>query len=213
MRPTVKRPLFPAFAVWGACSRCGTRFAYESLRREKLTGLLLCTDASWPSPRARGCWDPWHPSLSFQTRADRSIEPPREPLPMRTGLDDIFSAAFGPTIAAPDGNRWNYLVRSNFQTIATPAPVYINAFSTASKDGPRFMASPQAVDRSALDPTAFDQFNVVGAPDGSASYDGVFVPSQSTRKNVPPSPPTGAQELTEDFPPLNLPLILIDKKV
>ena len=207
------RPSFPAFAVWGACSRCGTRFAYSSLRREKLTGLLLCTSTSWPNPRPRGCWDPWHPSLSFQTRSDRSIEPPREPLPMRTGLDNIFSASVGQVVAAPDGNRWNYLARGNYQTIATPAAVYVNEFSNASKDGPRFMASPKAVDRSALDPTAFDEFNVLNPPDGSASYDGVFVPSQSIRKNLPPTPPTGEQELANDFPPLDLPLIVIGKRV
>jgi hypothetical protein len=196
MRRQVAKPHFAPFEVWGACSRCGTRFAYASLRRERLTGLLLCTDESWPNPRPRGCWDPWPEILSFQAAADRSIEPPREPLPLRTGLDDVFSAAPGIVPAPPDGARFNQVATTNYQ-LTTPTGIAMQQF-------PNAYIRPDASRVQSIQSTDFIP----------AEYDGVFVPTQSERVDLPPEPtPPTEEQLQEEYPPLNLPQDMIVKKV
>jgi hypothetical protein len=85
-----EKPKFGRFEVWGACSRCGARVRYNTLARERLTGLLVCTKSS--GRPVRPCLDPWPPVYDFQASTDNSINPPPEPLPVRWGLDDIWSA-------------------------------------------------------------------------------------------------------------------------
>jgi hypothetical protein len=199
----INKPHFRSFETWGACSRCGTRFAYQSLRRERLTGLLLCTPQSWPQPRKDGCWDPWHPFLSFQLKADRSIEPPLEPLPMRTGLDNVFSAGPGIVSSPPDGANWKAVARTNYQ-MPVPPGIALQQF-------PKPKIGPDSSVAAAMVPADFR----------SAGFDGVFIPAsnqytptQSPFIDLPPVPtPPTAEQLAEEYPPLNLPQDQIINKV
>src|SRR5579859_2543357 len=134
-------PRFGKAVTWAACPRCGFRYPYSSLKRERLTGLRVCET----------CWDPWHQSLDFQVKPDRSIEAPAEPYPVRwPGITDTGSAVVGPGwvganvkdpwasgLAAPpfipDEKKAHDATRTNFTTPANgmrnffPSPPVYNA--------------------------------------------------------------------------------------
>jgi hypothetical protein len=165
------KPKFSSTEVWGACSRCNARVAYRTLKRERLTGLLVCTKAS--GRPVRPCWDPWPAVYDFQAFPDKSIEPPQEPLPLRYNLDNIWGSgpdsgttavfANAPAPAPDDATRLNNLL--------TSVPYYANIGKSAA-----FM-SPDATL-----PAAISNLTTIV----SANYDGTFLPSTSVRTVTPP---------------------------
>lgn len=155
-----EKPRFKRFELWGACSRCGARVAYNTLARERLTGLLVCTRSS--GRPVAPCLDPWPPVYDFQVFPDRSIEPPPEPLPARWGLDDIWSINTMYTLAPDDNAR--------LQSYMIPPT---NVRGTASFTSYQTSLN-QNQDRATLGFT------------NPADYDGTFVPSNSVRTVDPP---------------------------
>jgi hypothetical protein len=154
-----EKPKFGRFETWGACSRCGARVKYSTLARERLTGLLVCTKSS--GRPIKPCLDPWPPVYDFQVFPDRSTDPPPEPLPVRWGLDKLWSTA-PMVMAPPDGVRLQ-----SFMQPATTSP------GTASFiDYQRTLYQNQ--DRATV--TYINE----------AHYDGTFVPSNSVRTVEPP---------------------------
>ena len=169
------KPKFKPFETWGACSRCGARVRYSSLRRERLTGMLMCSSAS--GRKVRPCWDPWPQVYDFQVYPDKSIEPPPEPLPARWNLDNIWGngPATGTTAdfanapkAAPDD-------ATRLANLLTTVPYYAQLGKSAA-----FTAPP------ALLPTVVQNLTTI-VP---ANYDGTFLPSQSVRTVTPPDEAT-----------------------
>lgn len=157
-----RKPKFAPYQTWGACSRCGARVAYNTLKRERLTGLLMCSETS--GRPVRPCWDPWPQIFDFQSPPDKSIEPPPEPLPARWNLDDIFGDGNHPKPAPDDATR--------LHALTLDVPSYKNAGVSASF-APANPLDPQR--RSAVvkvDP---------------AQYDGTFIPSNSMRTVTPPN--------------------------
>jgi len=166
------KPRFGSFTMWGACSRCGARVRYATLARERLTGLLVCTSAS--GRPVKPCFDPWPPVYDFQVSPDRSIEPPAEPLPVRWGLDDIWSATKY-TLAPDDATRVNSFMKLQYQNkSATDFSSYQNAFPNQN---------PISVT------TIVPQ-----------NYDGTFVPSNSVRTVTPPDPFTELENTGSEQP-------------
>jgi hypothetical protein len=166
------KPKFGPAETWGSCSRCGARVSYSTLRRERLTGLLVCSETS--GRPVRFCWDPWPAVYDFQAYPDKSIEPPPEPLPMRTGMDAIWSNgpeqgttqtfANAPAPAPDDATRLARLL--------TSVPYYANMGKSAA-----FMGPNPTVAQTIIDVTTII----------TANYDGTFIPSGSVRTTVPPS--------------------------
>jgi hypothetical protein len=154
-----EKPKFGRFETWGACSRCGARVPYNTLARERLTGLLVCTQTSGRPVTA--CLDPWPPVYDFQVFSDSSTDPPPEPLPVRWGLDDIWSVA--KMKMAPDDN-------TRLQSFMIPPT---NLRGTASFVDYRASLN-QNQDRATV-----QYINV-------QNYDGTFVPSNSVRTEEPP---------------------------
>jgi hypothetical protein len=161
-----KKPDLKQFEVWGACPRCAFRVAQKSLKLEKMTGLKVCP----------ACWDPYHPSLDFQVKADRSIEPPAYPLPPRwggvtAGPKDPWDVGYPPSLRHSYGGAVDMLSRTNFYTPNKTNALYPNAFGLRDRQ---------------LTDTRF----VADAP-RPIGYDGVFIPSgvSADRVNVPPATP------------------------
>lgn len=180
------KPKFAPFTVWAACPRCNARVAYDTLRRERLTGLLVCSPASGRG--TRWCWDPWPEILDFQAFPDKSIEPPPEPYPLRWNLDDIWgngpaegdttTFANAPAPAPDDATRLGNLLLS--------VPSYRNMGVSAA------FANP---DRT----VAAESFNAVTII--PSEYDGTFIPSNSVRTVVPePAPADDVLKTDKDFP-------------
>lgn len=165
------KPKFGPAVTWGACSRCNARVKYTTLRRERLTGLLVCSVASGRS--VRPCWDPWPEYYDFQAYSDRSIEPPSEPLPLRYNLDNIWGSgpesgttetfANAPAPAPDDATRLSKLL--------TSVPYYATLGKSAAFIGPRATLSQEIFNLTTIIP---------------ANYDGTFVPSSSVRTTLPP---------------------------
>jgi hypothetical protein len=165
------KPSFQSAEVWGACSRCNARVRYASLRRERLTGLLVCSEAS--GRPVNPCWDPWPPVYDFQAFPDKSIEPPPEPLPLRYNLDAIWGNgptsgttedfANAPAPAPDDATR--------LANLLTSVPYYASQGRSAAFIGPSATLAAQVVNLTAIVP---------------ANYDGTFIPSGSVRTTVPP---------------------------
>ena len=154
------KPKFGQFETWGACSRCGARVRYSTLARERLTGLLVCTKSS--GRPVKPCFDPWPEVYDYQVFPDKSIEPPPEPLPVRWGLDDIWSTA-AMKMAPDDKAR----VQSYMKPPSTPSGTasFVDYQRTLNQNQDR--ATVQYVNEQ--------------------SYDGTFVPSNSVRTVEPPS--------------------------
>lgn len=166
------KPKFAPAELWGACSRCGARVRYDSLRRERLTGLLVCSaDSGRP---VRPCLDPWPPVLDFQVYPDKSIEPPAEPLPARWNLDDIWGTGNNPTPAPDDATR--------FAALVTSVPYYKTLGQSAAFQF--------------LGPTVAEQVTAVTTI-VPADWDGTFVPSGSVRTVFPPASPSSAVNETD----------------
>lgn len=167
-----QKPKFAPFETWGACSRCNARVPYTTLRRERLTGLLVCSESSGRS--VRSCWDPWPAIYDFQAYPDKSIEPPPEPLPLRYNLDAIWgngpesgttsTFANAPAAAPDDATRLANLLSS--------VPYYANLGKSAAFMGPNAPLSAKVTNLTTI---------------VSANYDGTFVPSTSVRTTLPPS--------------------------
>jgi hypothetical protein len=154
------KPRFERFETWGACSRCGARVAYNTLARERLTGLLVCTSSS--GRPVKPCLDPWPAVFDFQVHPDRSIEAPPEPLPARWGLDDIWSVNTMYTLAPSDAVRLNALLKPATNNRGTAD--FTNYKTSLNQNQDR--ATLQYVD--------------------PQTYDGTFVPSNSVRTVDPP---------------------------
>jgi hypothetical protein len=132
---------------------------YNTLARERLTGLLVCTQSSGRPVKA--CLDPWPEVFDFQVHPDRSTDPPLEPLPVRWGLDNIWSVN-EMKIAPHDSVRLrSFMVPAN------------NMRGTASFTDYQ-QSLNQNQDRATL--------NYIRKQD----YDGTFVPSNSVRTVEPP---------------------------
>ena len=165
------KPKFGRAELWGACSRCNARVPYSTLKRERLTGLLVCTKSSGRAVSA--CWDPWPEVLDFQVKPDKSIEPPSEPLPLRYNLDAIWgngpetgtatTFANAPAPAPDDATR--------LQKLLSTVPYYANAGVSAAFAGPASHLRDQVYNLTTIVP---------------ADYDGTFLPSQSVRTITPP---------------------------
>lgn len=165
------KPNFGPAETWGACSRCNARVRYSTLRRERLTGLLVCSETSGRA--VRSCWDPWPAIYDFQAYPDKSIEPPAEPLPLRYNLDAIWgngpdsgtTAEFAnaPKAAPDDATRLANLLRS--------VPYYASMGKSAAFMGPNAPLSAKIFNLTTFVP---------------ANYDGTFLPSSSVRTTVPP---------------------------
>jgi hypothetical protein len=148
---------------------------YSTLRRERLTGLLMCTPASGRG--VRSCWDPWPAVYDFQAYPDKSIEPPAEPLPARWNLDSIWgngpssgtTAVFAaaPASAPDDATRLTALL--------TSVPYYGTLGRSAAFMGPEATLSAKVLNLTMIVP---------------ADYDGTFVPSNSRRTSTPPNETT-----------------------
>ncbi len=168
-------PKFGRFTTWGACSRCGARVRYDTLSRERLTGLLVCTGSS--GRPTKPCLDPWPDVFDFQVKPDNSINPPAEPLPARWMLDDIFSAGTYNSVAA-----------------GTPG-AYANAPKAAPDDATRLQALlySQFQNKSTVDFMSYqaslnqNQDRVTVTTIIPANYDGTFVPSSGVRTVTPPN--------------------------
>jgi len=166
------KPQFGTAELWGACSRCNARVRYSTLRRERLTGLLVCTPASGRG--TRWCWDPWPEVYDFQAFPDKSIEPPAEPLPLRYNLDAIWgngpshgtteTFANAPAPAPDDATR--------LQNLLTSVPSYTMLGQSAAFRGPDAPLSAKIANLTTIVPQ---------------NYDGTFVPSSSVRTVTPPN--------------------------
>jgi hypothetical protein len=152
-------PKFGRFVTWGACSRCGARVKYSTLAKERLTGLLVCTQAS--GRPVKPCLDPFPEVYNFQSKPDRSNDPPNEPLPARWGLDDIWSSGVAPVMAPDDATR-------------------LKAFL-----GMHYQQENQVSFSSYRETTLQTQTRENVTTINPASYDGLFVPSNSVRTTVP----------------------------
>lgn len=166
------KPKFGPAELWGACSRCNTRVRYTTLRRERLTGLLVCSATSGRS--VRPCWDPWPEVFDFQAFPDNSLNPPTEPLPLRYNLDAIWGSgpesgttsvfAAAPAPAPDDATRLANLLYS--------VPYYASMGRSAAFMGPNATVAQKVVNLTTIVP---------------ANYDGTFLPSASIRETAPPS--------------------------
>lgn len=164
---------------------------YSTLRRERLTGLLVCSAASGRS--VNSCWDPWPAVYDFQAFPDNSIDPPPEPLPLRYNLDDIWgngpartdgtsTATFAnaPAAAPDDATRLANLLSS--------VPYYSQLGKSAAFMGPNAPLSTKVTNLTTIVP---------------ANYDGTFVPSNSIRTVTPPDEAgelIGVSETDKDIP-------------
>lgn len=155
------KPKFGPAVTWGACSRCNARVVYSSLKRERLTGLLVCSSSSGRS--VRPCWDPWPEFFDFEAFPDRSIEPPPEPLPLRYNLDAIWGNGNNPAPGPDDATRLQNLLRS--------VPYYASTGKSAAFMGPQAPLSAKIFNLTTIVPQ---------------DYDGTFVPSSSVRTTLPP---------------------------
>lgn len=165
------KPKFRPAETWAACSRCNARVAYSSLRRERLTGLLVCSATSGRS--VRPCWDPWPAVYDFQAFPDNSINPPPEPLPLRYNLDAIWGN--GPT----DGTT------STFAAAPAPAPDDATRLAKLLTSVPYYsMLGKSAAFMGPDAPLSTKVFNLTTII--AADYDGTFVPSSSVRTTLPP---------------------------
>jgi hypothetical protein len=166
-----EKPKFGQFETWGACSRCGARVKYSTLARERLTGLLVCTRSS--GRPVTPCLDPWPPVYDFQVFPDNSTDPPPEPLPVRWGLDDIWSTN-KMKMAPDDAVRLQNLLRPP----STPTS------SASFVDYQRTLNQNQ--DRATLTFV------------NPADYDGTFLPSNSVRTVEPPDANQQLENLEAD---------------
>lgn len=165
------KPKFAPAELWGSCSRCNARVRYSTLRRERLTGLLVCGPAS--GRPVRWCLDPWPEVYDFRVLPDNSINPPPEPLPLRYNLDAIWGNgpasgttedfANAPAAAPDDATRLANLLNS--------VPYYANMGRSAAFIGPDAPLSAKVLTLTTIVP---------------ANYDGTFVPSGSIRTVTPP---------------------------
>lgn len=125
---------------------------------------MVCTSAS--GRPTRPCLDPWPEVYNFQVSPDRSIEPPAEPLPVRWGLDNIWSAS-AIKQAPDDATRVNAFLGMHYQQPAT-----------ASFESYRVSL-----------PANQDVVSVTTINPDPAKWDGLFVPSNSVRTVVPQPAP------------------------
>lgn len=144
---------------------------YSTLRRERLTGLLVCSDTS--GRPVNPCWDPWPAFYDFQVYPDRSLDPPPEPLPARWNLDNIWGSgpasgttedfANAPAPAPDDATR--------LQNLLTSVPYYAMLGRSAAFMGPNPPLATAIAELTNFVP---------------ANYDGTFLPSASVRTVLPP---------------------------
>jgi hypothetical protein len=164
------KPTFRPYETWGACSRCNARVRYSSLRRERLTGLLVCSASS--GRPVRPCWDPWPNVYDFQAFSDKSIDPPPEPLPLRYNLDAVWGngPATGTTRTFANAGQNAGDDATRLQNLVKAVPYYSVIGRTAA-----FTPTERFSDDVANLTTIL-----------AADYDGTFLPSSSIRTVTPP---------------------------
>lgn len=119
------------------------------------------------------CLDPWPPVYDFQVFPDNSTDPPPEPLPVRWGLDDIWSA--NPyTLAPSDAIRLQSLLKPPNTPTSTASFVDYQRSLNQNQD----RATLQYVN--------------------PADYDGTFIPSTSVRTVEPPDANQQLEEIKLD---------------
>ena len=182
------QPRFGRFVVWGACSRCGARVRYDTLARERLTGLLVCTASS--GRPVRFCLDPWPEVYDFQAYPDRSIEPPPEPLPARWMLDNIFSASTYNSVAAGTPGAYANAPKAAPADASRLQALLVPPAGTYNRGNANFIDYQTTLNQSQNRQTV-DFIN-------PANYDGTFVPSNSVRTVTPPSEATELADLELD---------------
>ena len=165
------KPSFRFAETWGACSRCGARVRYASLRRERLTGLLVCSSAS--GRPVNPCWDPWPPVYDFQAFPDKSLDPPPEPLPLRYNLDAIW------------GNGPSSGTTETFANAPAPAPDDATRLSNLLTSVPYYASLGKSAAFMGPNPTVAQAVKTLTTI-VTANYDGTFIPSNSVRTTVPP---------------------------
>src|SRR5574343_354260 len=165
------KPSFRFAETWGACSRCGARVRYASLRRERLTGLLVCSRAS--GRPVNPCWDPWPPVYDFQAFPDKSLDPPPEPLPLRYNLDAIW------------GNGPSSGTTETFANAPAPAPDDATRLSNLLTSVPYYASLGKSAAFMGPNPTVAQAVKTLTTI-VTANYDGTFIPSNSVRTTVPP---------------------------
>ena len=168
------KPKFGSAVLWGACSRCNARCRYNSLARERLTGLLVCTRASGRA--VTPCFDPWPEFYDFQAYPDNSINPPPEPLPLRYNLDDIWGN--GPA-------RTSETTTTTFANAPAPAPDDATRLNNLLTSVPYYAVLGQSAAFMAPDARLRDKVTKLTTI-VPANYDGTFVPSSSVRTTLPP---------------------------
>jgi len=177
------KPRFRAAETWGACSRCGARVPYSTLRRERLTGLLMCSETS--GRPVAFCWDPWPEVFDFQVKPDRSIEPPPEALPARWNLDAIW------------GNGPDSGTTKDFANAPTPAPDDATRLQQLIRSVPYYRLQGQTAAFDFTVPTVKQQVDALNYVN-PADYDGTFLPSSSVRLQQPPSPSSTVSQSDRD---------------
>lgn len=175
------KPSFRFAETWGACSRCGARVRYASLRRERLTGLLVCSSAS--GRPVNPCWDPWPPVYDFQAFPDKSLDPPPEPLPLRYNLDAIW------------GNGPSSGTTETFANAPAPAPDDATRLSNLLTSVPYYASLGKSAAFMGPNPTVAQAVKTLTTI-VTANYDGTFIPSNSVRTTVPPDEATELDAVT-----------------
>ena len=175
------KPSFRFAETWGACSRCGARVRYASLRRERLTGLLVCSSAS--GRPVNPCWDPWPPVYDFQAFPDKSLDPPPEPLPLRYNLDDIW------------GNGPSSGTTETFANAPAPAPDDATRLANLLTSVPYYASLGKSAAFMGPNPTVAQAVKTLTTI-VTANYDGTFIPSNSVRTTVPPDEATELDAVT-----------------
>lgn len=188
----------PFATPWAACDRCGARVQASTRRREKMTGLMVCTSASGRDTQP--CFDPWHPSLDFQLAPDNSVNPPYEPRPVRWGN------LFRDSDVNPDDWWWNgqpLQLASEAKPISVLKPVdYRRIDEQPGQPGTQFWPQQDQHPYHLAQPgqpnpgvRPRDQIETVDGMD----FDGVFVPSADQVKQVPPATQPTFPTLFVDF--------------
>lgn len=179
------KPKFRNARLWAACSRCNARVVHSTLKRERLTGLLVCGPSSGRS--VRFCLDPWPESLDFQVLPDRSIEPPAEPLPLRYNLDNIW------------GNGPATGTTSVFATAPKPAPDDATRLQNLLRSVPYYAILGKSAAFISMNPSVRQTIADVSTI-FPANYDGTFLPSSSVRTVTPPNAATELANVTKTDP-------------
>ena len=185
------KPKFGFAELWGACARCNARVAYNTLERERLTGLLVCGPRS--GRPVNYCLDPWPAVYDFQAHPDRSIEPPPEPMPLRYNLDDIWGS--GPP-RTPESTT------NTFANAPAAAPDDATRLARLLNSVPHYLTQGSVTSFQPIRNTLANEVRTITTI-VPAEYDGTFVPSSGARTVVPSLSPASAVNESDPGSPGN----------